>query len=52
MTTLSREVQRFVSACEALQSMLAQGELNSDERGVAALSARDLLTQLDQGADL
>ena len=31
---------------------LLQGELSSDERGVAALSARDLLTHLDQGADL
>ena len=48
MDGLCREVQKFVSACEALHWMLAQGnELSSDERGVVALSARDLLAHLD-----
>jgi hypothetical protein len=51
MTLLCREVQKFVSACEVLQSMLAQGsELSADERGVVALSAQDLLAHLDQHA--
>ena len=41
-------IREFVSACEALHWMLAQGnELSSDERGVVALSARDLLAHLD-----
>jgi hypothetical protein len=48
MDSLCREVQRFVSACEALHWMLTQGsELSPDERGVVALSARDLLAHLD-----
>ena len=48
MYLLCREVQQFVSACERLQSMLAHGsELSSDERGVVAYSARDLLAHLD-----
>ena len=48
MDCLCREVQKFVSACEALHWMLAQGnKLSSDERGVVALSARDLLAHLD-----
>ena len=48
MYSLCREVQKFVSACETLQWMLAHGsELSSDERGVVAYSARDLLAHLD-----
>jgi hypothetical protein len=52
MYLLCREVQKFVSACETLQWMLAQGsELSSDERGVVAYSARDLLAHLDPDAE-
>jgi hypothetical protein len=48
MYVLCREVQKFVSACESLQWMLAHGNhLSSDERGVVAYSARDLLKHLD-----
>ncbi len=47
MNSLCREVQKFVSACEALHWMLAHGsELNPEERGVVAISARDLLAHL------
>ena len=50
MYSLCGEVRKFVSACEALQWMLAHGtQLSSDERGVVVLSARDLLAHL--GAD-
>ena len=52
MLPLCREVQKFVSACEALHWMLAHGsELNSEERGVVALSARDLLAHLGPEAE-
>ena len=52
MDGLCREVQKFVSACEALHWMLAQGsELSPDERGVVDLSARDLLAHLDPVAE-
>ena len=52
MDCLCREVQKFVSACEALHWMLAQESgLSSDERGVIALSARDLLAHLDPVAE-
>ena len=48
MYSLCREVRTFVSACEALQWMLAHGsELSSDELGVVALSARDLLAHVE-----
>jgi hypothetical protein len=47
MHVLCREVQKFVSACETLQWMLAhENHLSSDERGVVAYSARDLLKHL------
>jgi hypothetical protein len=51
MDPLCREVRKFVSACEELHWMLAHGsELKPDERGVVALSARDLLARLDPDA--
>ena len=52
MYSLCREVRTFVSACEALQWMLAHGsELSPDERGVVALSARDLLAHVEQDTE-
>jgi hypothetical protein len=52
MYVLCREVQKFVSACETLQWMLAHGNhLSSDERGVVAYSARDLLKHLGQDSE-
>lgn len=52
MHVLCREVQQFVSACEALQWMFAHGsDLSSDERGVIAYCARDLLVHLDPQAE-
>lgn len=52
MDSLCREVQKFVSACEALHWMLAHGStLNRDERGVVAISARDLLAHLGPDAE-
>jgi hypothetical protein len=47
MHTLCWEVQKFVSACEGLQSVLAQrGVLTPDERAVIEESAIQLLTNL------
>ena len=47
MITLCQEVQKFVSACENIQSLLAQGSsLTSDERDVIEQSAIDLLTNV------
>lgn len=52
MNPLCREVQKFVSACEALHWMLSHGsELNDDERGVVTISARDLLAHLSREAE-
>ena len=47
MITLCQEVQKFVSACENIQSLLAQGSsLTPDERDVIEQSAIDLLTNV------
>lgn len=47
MLTLCHEVQKFISACENIQSLLAQGgSLNSDERDLIELSAIDLLSHV------
>ena len=47
MRALCHEVQKFVSACEGIQSVLAQGGLLTlDERGVIEESANDLLGKL------
>jgi hypothetical protein len=47
MFTLCQEVQKFLSACEDIQSLLAQGSsLTSDERDVIEQSAIDLLTNV------
>ena len=45
MLTTCHEVQKFISACENIQSLLAQGgSLKSDERDLIELSAIDLLS--------
>ena len=47
MRALCHEVQKFVSACEGIQSVLAQGGLLTlEERGVIEESANDLLGKL------
>lgn len=47
MRVLCQEVQKFISACEGVQSVLAQGgRLTLDERGVIEESAIDLLGKL------
>jgi hypothetical protein len=48
MFDLCLEVQKFVSVCEAIQSLLVEGRtLTSDEKGVIRFAARDLLTNLE-----
>ena len=48
MFVFCREVQRFVSVCEELQSLLMQGRaLTPDEKGVVEFSAKNLLNNLD-----
>jgi hypothetical protein len=47
MFDLCLEVQKFISVCEDIQSLIMQGKaLTSDEQGVIELAARDLLTNL------
>lgn len=47
MLTHCHEVQKFISACENLQSLLAQGgSLNSDEKDLIEESAIDLLSNV------
>jgi hypothetical protein len=47
MVRLCREVLDFISACEAIHGKLAQSEkLTSDELGIVALAANDLLNKL------
>ena len=47
MQALSQEVRKFISACEDIQSLLAQGgNLTSDEKGVIEQSAIDLLANV------
>lgn len=49
MFDLCLEVQKFVSVCEVIQSLLVEGRtLTSDEKGVIELAARDLLMNLEQ----
>jgi hypothetical protein len=48
MFDLCPEVQKFVSVCETIQSLLVEGRtLTSDEKGVIEFAARDLLTNLE-----
>jgi hypothetical protein len=48
MFDLCLEVQKFVSICETIQSLLVEGKtLTSDEKGVIELAARDLLMNLE-----
>ena len=48
MFTLCQEVQKFVSVCEAIQSLLVEGvPLTPDEKGVIEFVARDLLRNLE-----
>lgn len=47
MQVLCREVQKFISACEGIQSLLASGYvLTADEKGVIKVSACDLLVTM------
>lgn len=47
MISFCKEVQRFISACEAIQSLLAGGgRLTPDERDVVEFSAIDLLSKV------
>jgi len=51
MVGLCLEVQKFVSVCETIQSLLMEGKtLTSDEKGVIEFAARDLLTTLEPPA--
>jgi hypothetical protein len=48
MFDLCLEVQKFVSICETIRSLLVEGRtLTSDEKGVIEFAARDLLTNLE-----
>ena len=52
MRALCYEVQKFVSACEDVQSLLARGDvLTADEKGVITLSACDLLVTVVQKSE-
>lgn len=47
MQALCHEVRKFISACEDIQSLLAQGRsLTSDEKGVIEQSAMELLSNV------
>lgn len=47
MLTYCHEVRKFISACEYLQSKLAQGgSLNSDEKDLIEECALDLLSKV------
>jgi hypothetical protein len=47
MISFCQEVQRFISACEAIHSLLLRGgSLTPDEREVVEYSAIDLLTRV------
>ena len=47
MQALCQEVQKFISACENIQSLLAQGgSLTFDEKGVVEQCAIDLLNNV------
>lgn len=51
MVGLCLEVQKFISVCETIQSLLMEGKtLTSDEKGVIEFAARDLLTTLEPRA--
>jgi len=48
MLGLCLEVQKFISVCENIQTLLMEGKtLTSDEKGVIEFAARDLLTTLE-----
>ena len=52
METFCHEVQKFISACENIHSLLAKGDvLTADEKGVIRLSARDLLVTVVQKSE-
>ena len=52
MQVLCREVQKFISACEYIHSLLAKGDvLTADEKGVIEQSAIDLLRNLSEKAE-
>ena len=52
MQALCREVQKFISACEDIQSLLARGDvLTADEKGVIEVSACDLLVIVVQKSE-
>ena len=52
MQALRREVQKFISACEDIQSLLARGDvLTADEKGVIEVSACDLLVTVVQKSE-
>jgi hypothetical protein len=47
MISFCQEVQKFISACEAIQSLLVRGgSLTPDERNVVEFSAIDLLSKV------
>ena len=49
MRALCYEVQKYVSPCEDVQSLLARGDvLTADEKGAIPLSACDLLVTVVQ----
>lgn len=52
MQALCYEVQKFISACEDIQSLLARGDvLTADEKGVIEQSAFDLLRNVAAKAE-
>ena len=52
MQVLCDEVQKFISACEHIQSLLAMGEaLTTDEKGVVQQSASELLVTVVQKSE-
>ena len=52
MQALCREVVKFISVCEEVQSLLARGDvLTADAKGVIEQSALDLLRNVAEKAE-
>ena len=51
MVTLRREIRDFITICERIQTLLANGcHLSADERGIVEMCGADLITKLNGAA--
>ena len=49
MVTLRQEIRDFITVCERIQYLLAQGDqLSADERGVVEMCGADLVAKLNR----